>query len=324
MFFIKITNTSPVLTGDKEKEDQMGIKSILLTIVLLLSFSAQAGLRLATYNIRNFDYDQRSHVPTNKSQLKLNIDEVNADLLAVQEINQVDVFKSFISNNYFNRYEVALTNCGGSHNQRLGFVYDRSKFTLVSFHEDMRTVDPKNQKNEFCEGSRPLAVAHFKMKNKNQQDLIAISVHLKSGGHPKSVQKRFQQLSILNDVVNSFYAQGIYNIVIMGDFNSTEYQHKTGNYQKFNRLVSNMNLIDTSKDAKCTSYWWGGVQDGMQHPSVLDHIIVSPTLLDGAPTPKAKPLAHCQKLSCWPTRDEEMGVNYDEVSDHCPVVSEIK
>lgn len=303
----------------------MGSKSILLAIILFVSFSAHAGLRFATYNIRNFDYDQRSHVPTNKGQLKRNLDEVNADLLAVQEINQVSVFKQFIENSYNNKYGVALTDCGGSHGQRLGFVFDRSKFELQSFHEDMRTVNPKNVSNEFCEGSRPLAVAHFKMKNKKgNQDLIAISVHLKSGGHPKSIEKRFLQLSILDEVVKYYNSQGIQNIVIMGDFNSTEYQHKKGSYKRFNRIVGDMNLLDTTKDAKCTSYWWGGLRDGKQHPSVLDHVIISPTLLDGSPLPKARPLAHCQKLGCWPTRDEDMGVNYDEVSDHCPVVAEIE
>lgn len=313
----------------------MESRIILLATLLLISFSAQAGLRFATYNIRNFDYDQRSHVPTNKGQLKANLDEVNADLLAVQEINQVHVFERFIENNYFGKYGVALTECGGSHDQKLGFVYDLSKFSLISFHQDLRTSNPKKSRNHFrnhyrnqkqnqhCEGSRPLAVAHFKMKH-NNQDLIAISVHLKSGGQPKSIEKRFLQLSIIDQVVKQYKSEGIQNIIIMGDFNSTEYQHKKGSYQKFNNIINEMNLYDSTRDAKCTSYWWGGLRDGKQYPSVLDHVILSHSLLNGSSIPKAKPLAHCKSLRCSPTRDELMGVNYDEVSDHCPVVTEVE
>jgi endonuclease/exonuclease/phosphatase family metal-dependent hydrolase len=299
----------------------MGFKSIVAALIILVSLSAQAKLRFATYNIRNFDYDERSQTPTNKNQLKNTLKNINADLLAVQEINEAFVFESFVRNNFY-KYDVALSECGGSHGQKLGFVYDTSKFKLVEFKEDFRTVNPKKTGNTVCQGSRPLAIARFKMKKSNEE-LIAISVHLKAGGHKKSIAKRFAQLEILTKVVRYYQAKGIRNVVVMGDFNSTEYYYKSKEYRRFVRVVSEMDMIDTSKEIKCTSYWWGGEEDGQQYPSILDHVLVSPALAKGK-TPKAKPLAHCQKLSCNINSEYDMGINFDEVSDHCPVVTEIK
>jgi endonuclease/exonuclease/phosphatase family metal-dependent hydrolase len=291
----------------------------LLLTVLLIGQSALAA-RLASYNIRNFDYDERAQIPTNKSKLKDIIESLNADLIAVQEIRETAIFTDFIEN-YFPHYKVALSNCGGAHGQKLGFVYNKHKYKLVKFMEDMRTVNP-GQGHQNCEyGSRPIVIGQF-LDKKTSKTLKVLAVHLKAGGKKKSIEKRFRQLDILSKLVKNIVANTTENIVVMGDFNSTEYSNKGKEYNRFKRLTVAMNMHDASSNNACTSYWWGGVRDGLQYPSVLDHILVSKTLTKGRHI-KAKLYGHCAALKCKITSEDSMGVSFDEVSDHCPQVIDL-
>lgn len=297
----------------------------LIVLLLLFTFSTSlyAELKIASYNIRNFDYDQRSRVHTNKDHLFRTIYQMSPDFMAVQEINQTDKFKRFIQKNFAKKYDVILSKCGGAHGQRLGFVYNKNKFRLIGFEEDLRVSNPSQQYKTSCnDGSRPLAIGKFKILDTNEE-MITISVHLKSGGRPKSIAKRFKQLNIMTKVVSEYKKLGYKNFIIMGDFNSTEYIFKGQNHQKFKFAVDKMGLIDLAEDIKCTSYWWGGIDDGMQHPSILDHILVSPGLVTNKKLAKAKPAAHCQKLSCQATWEDGLGISFDEVSDHCPLTSNL-
>ncbi len=301
---------------------------ISLLISVFISLNVAASIRLASYNIRNFDYDERSHTPTNKSFLVETIEELNADILAVQEINEKEVFKRMIEKNFFGKYSTELTNCGGHHEQKLGFVYNTTKYTLINFEEDLRTSNPNDrrqtQRQNCNQGSRPLAIATFENKLTHEK-IVAISVHLKSGGRPKSIQKRFQQHAIIRDVVKNLKQRGLNRIVVMGDFNSTEYILKNNNQQKFVQSVQQMDMLDSTKNLKCSAYWWGGVDDGEQYPSTLDHILVSPELLGSkSKTITTTSYGHCKALNCQVTDERFMGISFDQVSDHCPVVTEVK
>ncbi len=302
------------------------MNKILFISLLLVSTQTLAKLRLATYNIRNFDYDVRSNTPTNKGHLVNIISEMNPDLMAVQEINEKREFESMIDTFFHGTFETVLSECGGAHGQKLGFVYNTSKFKLITFKENFATVNvnrPNQNNRKNChQGSRPLAIAQFKKIDTNEK-IIAISVHLKSGGRPSNIQKRFKQIEQINKVVREFQEFGFKNIVIMGDFNSTEYINKGYHYDRFKNEVSSMNLTDSTSKLKCTSYWWGGTRDQMQYPSTLDHILVS-TKLIGKKKFKTFQYGHCKKLNCEISDERTMGVSFDEVSDHCPIVTEIE
>ncbi len=290
---------------------------------LLLSFSLFAEIKLATYNIRNFDYDVRSNTPTNKSQLVKTIKSINPDLMAVQEINNSYEFAHMIYDQFQSKYDVALSICGGAHDQKLGFIFDKDKIELLDFDEDGRISIPKDPSSTGCgQGSRPLAIGFFKNKQTNKK-FVAIAVHLKSGGRNRSITKRFNQLELISVKLSELRAQGHNNFIIMGDFNSTEYILKGKIHSKFTQTISNMKMIDSTKNLECTSYWWGGNNDRKQYPSSLDHILVSPELLSNKQV-SANAHGHCQQLKCQITRESQMGINFDEVSDHCPISTEIK
>tara|TARA_B100001971_G_C18268046_1_gene596665 strand:+ start:104109 stop:104984 length:876 start_codon:yes stop_codon:yes gene_type:complete len=273
---------------------------------------------LGSYNIRNFDYDEREHITTNMNVLQKTISNMDADLIAVQEIREKHKFKSFIENR-FNQYNVILSECGGFNDQHLGFIFNQRKFKLLKFWEDMRVVHFNQSRTSCRYGSRPLAIAKF-LNKETKKEFIAISVHLKSGGSPQSIDKRFKQLEALKDVVRELKRSGERSIIIMGDFNSTEYNQNNKYSERFKRIVKDMDLLDLSERLDCTSYWWGGVQDGMNHPSVLDHILVTEDFYQA----RSKVLSHCERLRCSITEEYSMGITYEEVSDHCPQVAPIK
>lgn len=299
------------------------MRFLLLILLFVLSTTSYAKLKVASYNIRNFDYDERSRVSTNKDHLFTTINKMNPDFMAVQEINETEIFKHFIQRKFGKRYGVVLSKCGGAHGQKLGFVFDKRKFSLIGFQEDLRVSNPSQQNNARCnDGSRPLAIGKFRMLETNEE-LVAISVHLKSGGRPKSIAKRFKQLNIMSKVVQEYKSLGIKNFIIMGDFNSTEYIFKGASYKKFKFAVEKMGLVDLAEDVKCTSYWWGGIDDRQQYPSILDHMLVSPGLIVDKNISKAKPVSHCKQLSCSTTREDSLGTSFDEVSDHCPIAAEL-
>lgn len=299
--------------------------NLLFLLTILISNSALASFKVASYNIRNFDYDERSRVSTNKQHLVKTIGQMNADLIGVQEINRTGIFDQMIQNNFLGKYRTVFTQCGGAHDQKLGFVYDTSKLQLMDFTQDMRTVNvnDRNQNQSFqCgQGSRPLAVAHFKQTSTNKH-IIAISVHLKSGGRQKSIAKRYKQIQIIKNLIDEKRSQGFEHFIVVGDFNSTEYIFKKEIYKKFVNLVSQMKLQDTASNLKCTSYWWGGIDDSTQYPSSLDHILVSPALLAKG-SASAQAYGHCAQLSCQATPEPSMGVSFDGVSDHCPIAVEL-
>jgi endonuclease/exonuclease/phosphatase family metal-dependent hydrolase len=296
------------------------MKSTLFLLALLFTLSTFAEGRIAAYNIRNFDYDERARIPTNKGYLKTIISKLKADFIAVQEIREDQVFKGFIQK-HFPKMETVLSTCGGAHGQKLGFVYNSDKYELLKFEEDLRVSNPFDLRRPTCHGgSRPLAIGTF-LNKKTAEEFIAIAVHLKSGGSSSSIKKRFKQLAILKTVVKELNAKGSKKITILGDFNTTQYNNRGQEYKKFKSLVNEMGMHDASENIQCSSYWYGGRRDGKQYPSLLDHVLVSKSF--SSKKPKNKLYGHCARLKCQITGDSNMGVSYDEVSDHCPQVTEL-
>lgn len=294
----------------------------LSLLLASLAFSLQTlALTVGTYNIRNFDYDERSRVHTNKSELAQILLSLRADVLSVEEINDGKEFGRFIAAR-LPGYEVELTRCGGEHDQSLGFIYNTKTIELLSFDENLATSNP-GQNGTCNSGSRPLAIGVFKVKATGQK-FIGVTAHLKSGGQASSISKRSQQYEIIRDVVRSTQARtGVKDFYVAGDFNSTTYEFKGPDFTNLSRAVSQMGGTDLANTIACTSYWWGGSDDKIETPSLLDHLIVSPGLSKGR-APRAQVHAHCQKVSCREVPIRDLGESYGAVSDHCPVTATLQ
>jgi endonuclease/exonuclease/phosphatase family metal-dependent hydrolase len=296
------------------------MKSLLSILIISASFSVKA-FTIGTYNIRNFDYDQRYRISTDKNALTNIIRSLNADVLSVEEINNTKAFEVFVESK-LPGYETVLTQCGGQHGQRLGFIYNANKIDLLSFNEDLTISNPGGQAT--CDsGSRPMAIGLFQVKA-TKQKFYGMTVHLKSGSAPASVTKRLEQFRVIFDMINYLKSQtGVQDYFVAGDFNTTEYNSRGIDFVELNKLTKALNMIDLAANAKCTAYWWGGSDDGIESPSILDHVLVSKGLVKLA-SPQTKISGHCQAVSCREVPIRELGISYESVSDHCPVTAKIQ
>lgn len=292
----------------------------LLALALLVSASAQA-LTVGGYNIRNFDYDTRYKISTNKPELASMLKAMNADVISVEEINNTQNWDAFVASS-LPAYDTEVSRCGGEHGQRLGFLYNKSTVDLLAFNEDLSIAEPGTPGS--CDsGSRPMAIGLFQVKATGQK-FYGITVHLKSGSDPSSLNKRSKQYQIIKTTVRELLAKtGVKDFYVAGDFNSTEYITKGSDYAQLTAAVKDMGMIDLTSNLKCTAYWWGGTDDGIEMPTVLDHILVTPGFLKSG-RPSVQALGHCHKVSCREASIKDLGISYESVSDHCPVTATLQ
>lgn len=297
------------------------MKKLLSLLVLTSAFSAHA-FTIGAYNIRNFDYDQRYRITTNKVELASMLKNMNADVLSVEEINNTAAWDKFVQTK-LPGFDTEVTRCGGEHGQRLGFLYNKNTVELLSFNEDLSIVEPGTPGS--CDaGSRPMAIGLFRVKATGQK-FYGMTVHLKSGEQPASVKKRAQQFEIIKRTIRELKTKtGVQDYYFAGDMNTTNYVKRGSDYQQLTGVVRDLGMIDLTSNLKCTAYYWGGTDDGIESPSMLDHLIVTPGLLKGKSTTGAQALGHCQKVSCREVPIRDLGISYESVSDHCPITAVIQ
>lgn len=296
------------------------MKVVLLIASLLSSLSAQAAITIGAYNIRNFDYDERYRIRTNKSELSTILKNLKADVLSVEEVVNKVEFAAFITSK-MPGYKVAISECGGAHGQHLGFIYNSATIDLLSFNEDLSISEP-GEAGGCNSGSRPLAIGLFQIKT-SKQKFYGLTAHLKSGSQSDSVLKREKQYQIIKNTVKELKSKtGVADFFIAGDLNTTEYINRGVDYKMLTKVVAELGMIDLSQNLGCSAYWWGGTDDGREEPSLLDHLIVTPGLRKNSN--EALLHAHCKKVSCRQATLQELGISYESVSDHCPMTATIQ
>lgn len=296
----------------------MKIWTLLASLIPTLSFAAS--LTVGTYNIRNFDYDERYRIQTNKSELSKIINSTQADLIAVQEINNTTEFTRYVKST-FQGFDAELSECGGAHGQKLGFMFNTKKLKLLSFNEDLALSGPGNTGTCYG-GSRPAAIGLFEIIDTKQR-FYAVSVHLKSGSQNESIEKRLGQFKVIEKIIKSLQSStGVQDFVIAGDMNTTTYNVRGVDYKALQNLASTLGATDLSKSLPCTAYWWGGSDDNIEDPSILDHVLISKGLVKK--TIKTELGGHCAAVSCKQMAAPSLGMSYSNVSDHCPVSAQIQ
>ncbi len=296
------------------------MKLSLMLLALLSSLSVQASITIGAYNIRNFDYDERYRIRTDKVELSSMLKNLKTDVLSVEEIVNTAEFNTFITTK-MPGHKAAISECGGAHGQHLGFIYNTQTVNLLSFNEDLSISEP-GQAGGCDSGSRPLAIALFEIKA-TKQKFYGMTAHLKSGSAPDSMDKRAKQYLIIKKIINELKSKtGIVDFYVAGDLNTTEYLNRGGDYTRLTKVVSELGMIDLSQNVGCSAYWWGGTEDGLEEPALLDHVIVTPGLRKT--TNQAQAHAHCKKVSCRQAALKDLGVSYESVSDHCPITATIQ
>ncbi len=294
----------------------------LFTFFFTLSTLTLKAFTIGAYNIRNFDYDQRYNITTDKKQLDLILKSLTVDVLSIEEINNTAEWEKFVSSK-LPGYETHVSRCGGAHGQHLGFLYNSSKVELLSFNEDLSISEPGT--DGICDaGSRPLAIGLFKIKASGQK-FYGMTAHLKSGSETASMEKRSKQFQILKNIIQELRSKtGIRDFYFGGDLNTTEYINRGPDYKILTQIIKDLGMVDLAANLKCSAYYWGGTNDGIENPSLLDHVVVSPGLIKLKGSLSAKNHSHCQKVNCRIVPKKELGISYESVSDHCPVTALIQ
>ena len=282
-----------------------------LTLLLVIAFSASAGLNVGTFNIRNFD---KPGSPTDKNLLKDTIDSASPDLMAVQEIFNASAFNSFVKKQ-MDGYDVVLSRCGGAGGQKLGFVFKKSVVKLIKLKEDARLTNAFDQS---CGSLRPALVGNFK-DLRTGKTFTAISVHLKAGSGSRNFSRRDKQYGMIVDMFNELKASGETSVIAMGDFNTTGFDKRNDDYRNFQNLLKGAGANTSAEAVKCTSYWSGNDRrDGIEEASTLDHVVYTHGFM-GSRSASARVGGHCERAACENVYADVLGETYRRVSDHCPV-----
>ena len=151
----------------------------------------------------------------------------------------------------------------------------------------------------------------------------AVSILHEAFGTQSSADVRAKQYNILSKITAELTGTGRKNVVILGDFNTTDYISENQNYKRFIKFLEKNDFYDFSKNLDCTAYWWGGIEDDLWYGSILDHILATRTFLENFNRETGKTGAHCHKVNCNISTSEELGITFKEVSDHCPVTAQM-
>jgi endonuclease/exonuclease/phosphatase family metal-dependent hydrolase len=295
------------------------MKAFFAALALLSTISAQA-LTIGAYNIRNFDYDERYRIRTDKVELHAIIKNLNIDVLSVEEIGNTGEWDKFVQTK-LPGYGTEISRCGGRGGQHLGFLYNKNTVELLSFNEDLSISDPGLPGT--CDGSsRPLAIGLFKIKATGQK-FYGMTAHLKAGSNADAANKRLKQLEIIKANIQDLKTKtGVQDYFFAGDLNTTTYLQKGTDYSNLNKLAQSLGMSVLTSNIKCSAYYWGGTDDGIESPTLLDHIVATQGI-----NGKRKAItsvqahAHCQRVSCREVSEKELGISYKTVSDHCPVTA---
>lgn len=279
-----------------------------LILILLLSFPGWAKWSVTTYNIRNFDNDFRAG-KTDLEELARIIKSVQSDVMAFEEVVNVKAFETLVKKN-LPGYSYEISSCGGGGKQQLAVAYNLKTFEFVSQVED-RTFSGSGSSK--CGSLRPVLLVDLLHKESKKIYTFGV-VHLKAGGNDRAYAQRWEQyLKLMN--LSKHYANK--NLILLGDFNSTGYNIKDEDFQRFEDFINQSKMRTMTESLGCTNYWTGTAGGNKFQSSILDHIVIQDKNVSSVEEVKVG--SHCAKMDCRPATPEELGTSFESVSDHCPV-----
>lgn len=279
---------------------------MLALLTVLEGHACRPATTVATFNIELFPSSR-----TDRARVAARLAEIDADLIAVQEIKQDAALRevaTWVSAATDRDYRVLLSTCAAKPGfASPGFLYDADRLTLVA-REDFPELSPDGR-GECAFGSLPGVLAVF--EDGAGATIAALSVHHRA--FPDNFEQRKTQLrntlKILADAERKYDA----HVIALGDFNTTGFRGKPEDERAhFMKTIAAADVRLVTANLACTEYY--RPPDTQTYlPSLLDHVLAG----DGA-WGDAEVLGMCAQLRCRPV-DGEMPDDYTVVSDHCPV-----
>ena len=288
----------------------------------------EGSLRIASWNVRNFPLDERPQEDdlgysrrTNICDFETAFGGLDADLYGLQEVNDIRRFQPILRRACGERsMDVRYSPSGGRHGQHLAIAWDNSRLELVGqpIEVDELVLEP---------GMRPAFAGYFRSLRAGGVDFTLIVVHLESA--PQNFADRRRQNRELGWWIEARIEEtGDPDVIVLGDFNTTGSPRGglEGELQSVDAILGRVGLERLGNPLGCTSYWeGGGERDGVQVPSLLDHIFVGGFGSDAIFSPLETWL-HCARWGCSEliSRSGEEDGTFWDVSDHCPLTFEIR
>jgi endonuclease/exonuclease/phosphatase family metal-dependent hydrolase len=288
----------------------------------------EGSFRIASWNVRNFPLDERPEENdlgysrrTNICDFETAFGGLDADLYGLQEVNDIRRFQPILRRACGERsMDVRYSSSGGRHGQHLAIAWDNSRLELVGQPVEVNelVLDP---------GMRPAFAGYFRSLRVDGIDFTLVVVHLESG--PKNFGDRRRQNRELAKWIGSRVDEiGDPDVIVLGDFNTTGSPRgdREGELQSVDAILGREGLERLHNALGCTSYWeGGGGRDGVQQPSLLDHVFVGGFGVGAVAVPLQAWL-HCARWECSElvSRPGEEDGTFWDVSDHCPLTFEIR
>ncbi len=248
------------------------------------------------------------------------IREVDADIICLQEIENLQVLDRFVSR-YLPRegYDNRLLIDGNDPRQI--DVAILSRYPIVSTRTNRHLRANRNGSRTVDLFSRDCLVADVEIKG---HSLTLYVNHFKSmmGGRPETKARRLEQVKAVKEIVDSDWKDADYigNFVVLGDFNDY-----VGSGTSLNDLIKHPQLVDIGTRIPAADRWTHFWAKGGEY-RMLDYILLSKALDDAAerPTPGVM-----RKGLPWRAekykgdRLSNVGSNEPKASDHAPLFVEL-
>lgn len=236
-------------------------------------------LNVVTWNIEFFPMNGSTTI----SLVSEIIENMNADVIAVQEINSISNFNTLVDG--LVGWEGQIINLSGSLD--IGYLYKTSEISVVSDAKvSVSSVSPRP----------PVEIT---LKHKDGLEVTLLNIHLKCCGGSSNISRRATASAAIKDYIDQNLPND--NVILLGDFNGGI---NTSPFDNFRTDVDNYLFADAEIEAGSQSNW-----SYPSWPSHLDHILITNELVDNLVAVKTLRLNVC--LS-----------NYlSVVSDHRPVMA---
>ncbi|WP_117234031.1 endonuclease/exonuclease/phosphatase family protein [Vibrio maerlii] len=281
--------------------------------LLFFSFSTAADPTVvATWNIEwlasgsNHRIEEANRTDEDYQVLAKEFDKLNPDVLAFQEVNDVDALRRIVGN----EYQIYLSDRSTSKyhhiqfkdlNQYTGFAI-RNGIEYVQ-HADFRLLNDSQSKLRFA--------SYMVIEANTSEPIHVVSVHLKAGCSGAFKSNRScsilrEQGSVLNDWIKQREAKR-QQYIVLGDFNHN-LSYPNDWFWNVMTKQTKADLATRNTDVKCKVRSNKNPNRTHQFRSLIDHIVIGGNIKAYSVAQQVFPVEHV--------------LNY-KLSDHCPVKAKV-
>ncbi len=299
---------------------------------LTLPKDDENAIRLGTWNIRWFPKgcSPNGTCPdqsTDLSWLACSIAWMDVDVLALQEILDSDeaqfnmaLMLEELEGLTDSEWGVDLHECGPPNSQKVGFIWNEDRVSLKDFTDVWEMNGASEIGSSPCSSNlRPGRYAKVESAMSDGVDFQVVSVHFDSGINDRDFNNRRSASEQLDDirVGGDLLSELDEDVVILGDFN-TMGKGDVSAAEEIDLFTAEItpDFRKTEMVPACTEYF-------NQEAGLLDYIIVSTFMKEADFLGRVSgycAVEHCDSIP----REIPMPEAYKRLSDHCPVLLDIR